>query len=358
MTQPVILALVGGFLGAGKTTLIGAAVRRLTARGVDVGVVTNDQAAGLVDSALIAAAAPVEEVAGSCFCCDFDGLVAACTRLQARGRPTVILAEPVGSCTDLAATVIAPLRRLHADRFRLAPYTVLADPLRLELYLAGDDGGFPAPVRHIFHTQLAEAALVALAKADLVAPERQAALRAGLARELPGAELLALSARSGDGVDAWLERILGVEGAAPRAVAVDYPTYAAGEAALGWLNADCALPACGAAGRGAWTRALAADLAARCAAAGLVVAHLKLLVEAGGGQVRAQLTGGAEGLDVSGDAPAAAPARLLVNARVAAEPARLEALVRAALDAAAPGWTAREWRCFAPSEPRPVHRDR
>src|SRR5208337_5496174 len=42
---------VGGFLGAGKTSLLIAAGGRLRERGHKVAILTNDQAAGLVDTA-------------------------------------------------------------------------------------------------------------------------------------------------------------------------------------------------------------------------------------------------------------------------------------------------------------------
>ena len=42
--------MVGGFLGAGKTTTIGRLARHYQERGQRVGVVTNDQAADLVDT--------------------------------------------------------------------------------------------------------------------------------------------------------------------------------------------------------------------------------------------------------------------------------------------------------------------
>ena len=48
--------VVGGMLGAGKTSLIVAAARRLAEQGRRVGVVTNDQGSGLVDTALLRAA--------------------------------------------------------------------------------------------------------------------------------------------------------------------------------------------------------------------------------------------------------------------------------------------------------------
>src|SRR5262245_23838707 len=127
----VRVILVGGFLGAGKTTLLLQAAQRLTARGLRVGLVTNDQGSELVDTALAGAhGLPVVEVAGGCFCCRFPDLTAAFRHLQQTVQPAVILAEPVGSCTDLMATVLRPLLAYHADTYTIAPLTVLLDPLR------------------------------------------------------------------------------------------------------------------------------------------------------------------------------------------------------------------------------------
>src|SRR5688500_9434733 len=42
--------LVGGFLGAGKTTAVARLARHYAARGLRVGLVTNDQADDLVDT--------------------------------------------------------------------------------------------------------------------------------------------------------------------------------------------------------------------------------------------------------------------------------------------------------------------
>src|SRR5207248_10279903 len=49
------LVLVGGFLGAGKTTLIASAAGLLQKRGTRTAVIMNDQNAGLVDSRFTAA---------------------------------------------------------------------------------------------------------------------------------------------------------------------------------------------------------------------------------------------------------------------------------------------------------------
>src|SRR4051812_48114935 len=95
------LIIVGGFLGAGKTTLMLQAARLLTASGYRVGLVTNDQGANLVDTALVSQQHfPVTEVSGSCFCCAFPDLLWALRQLHEQIQPDVVLAEPVGSCTD------------------------------------------------------------------------------------------------------------------------------------------------------------------------------------------------------------------------------------------------------------------
>jgi G3E family GTPase len=74
--QRIRFVMIGGFLGAGKTTAMARLARHYLARGQRIGLVTNDQAHGLVDTtSLRAQGFPVAEVAGACFCCRFDDLV-------------------------------------------------------------------------------------------------------------------------------------------------------------------------------------------------------------------------------------------------------------------------------------------
>ena len=50
MTHQIKFIMVGGFLGAGKTTTLGRLAKYYSDQGLNVGVVTNDQAADLVDT--------------------------------------------------------------------------------------------------------------------------------------------------------------------------------------------------------------------------------------------------------------------------------------------------------------------
>jgi G3E family GTPase len=102
--------MIGGFLGAGKTTTLGRLARSYMNKGLQVGIVTNDQATDLVDTQnLRRQGFDVEEVPGACFCCRFDDLISTIGRLGHNQTPDVILAEPVGSCTDAQTVLSRPL---------------------------------------------------------------------------------------------------------------------------------------------------------------------------------------------------------------------------------------------------------
>ena len=241
------LILVGGFLGAGKTTLMAQAAQRLARRGKRIGLITNDQAPNLVDTAALAEAGfPVQEVSGGCFCCRFADLLSAGQRLIEENRPDVLIGEPVGSCTDLAATVIRPMQQLHGERFRVAPFSVLVDPGRaLDSLPQGARSRFAQHVIYIFRKQLEEADLLVLNKVDALAPGELEQFQGLLAEHWPQKPVRPMSALSGQGVDAWLDLVMQDGPAGRRLAEVDYDTYAEGEAALGWLNAAVHLRAAG-----------------------------------------------------------------------------------------------------------------
>ena len=278
---PARYIMIGGFLGAGKTTAVAQLARRLRDQGLRVGLITNDQGNELVDTAMLASQGfAVEEIAGGCFCCRFNSLLEAARSLSATTRPEVFIAEPVGSCTDLVATVTYPLRRIYGDEFTVAPLSVLLDPVRaLRIFGLAEGGRFSEKVLNIYKKQLEEADLIVINKTDLVAPELLGALRQTLAENFPRAALMEVSARHGAGLEPWFARITSTDQIACAIMPVDYDTYAEGEALLGWLNATVRVTARAPLDGNALLQTLAAEIQRRLNAGGAEVAHFKMTLD-------------------------------------------------------------------------------
>src|SRR6476620_8342447 len=193
--------MLGGFLGAGKTTTIARLARHYQKQGKKIGIVTNDQATDLVDTnSLRAQGFDVGEVPGACFCCNFNKLTETVGQLEKSARPDVILAEPVGSCTDLVATVVRPLQQLFATQFDVGPYPVLLKPSHGGRILRGDaKGGFSPQAAYIFKKQLEEADLIVINRIDELPAEEADRLTQLVKSQYPTTPLLRMSAKTGAG---------------------------------------------------------------------------------------------------------------------------------------------------------------
>ena len=307
-----VIAVVGGFLGAGKTTLILTAARLLQQRGMRPAAILNDQGSDLVDTHYASAmGVDCDQVTGGCFCCRFPDLVDAASRLL-EFQPDVIFAEAVGSCTDIVATTLRPLLREHHDRFEIAPLTVVLHP----------HGGFDDPdLDYLYRNQVAEADI--------------------------------LFAR-GESVQAWLDKILsGAVPAGARSLTIDYARYAEAEAALAWLNV-CV------------TARPSPPISAPMLIGPLLdrlepqirIVHLKLFMQSDAGYLKAALTGNGQDPTLQGalDASPSTRHEILLNVRALADPDALRAIVEREF-AALPAQL--EWQnveCFRPSAPVPYHR--
>ena len=361
--------MIGGFLGAGKTTTVGRLAGYLSRQGLRVGLITNDQAGGLVDTKLLRGQGfATEEIAGGCFCCRFNTLVEAAQKLDEAGKPEVFIAEPVGSCTDLVATVTYPLRRLYGDSFTVAPLAVLVDPVRARRVFGLEGGGtFSAKVAYIFRKQLEEADVIVITKSDLLGAEELEELKGVLGREYPLARVLAASPREETGLEALFEVLMSGEQARRDPMAVDYEVYAEGEALLGWLNATVTLRHADEFDANEVLRELAGAVQRLLAGAGAEIAHFKMTFSpddslagelASVNLVRSDYV--AE-LGMELDEPVGG-GQLIVNLRAEADPAVLLEALREGLGevaAAMPGLEAvvEHAEHFRPGKPVPTHRD-
>jgi G3E family GTPase len=360
--------MIAGFLGAGKTTAVGKLAKHLAGHGLRVGLITNDQGRNLVDTAMLRSQGfATEEIPGGCFCCRFNSLVEASQRLATTTRPEVFIAEPVGSCTDLAATVTYPLRRLYGDNFTVAPVSVLVDPIRaLRVFGLEKGGNFSEKVLYIYLKQIEEADLVVISKCDLLDGPRLESLRQAIAARFPGKEMLAVSARHGTNLEGWFARITSAEQVARTAMNVDYQVYADGEALLGWLNCTVQVAARQAFEADLFLTELAGAIHQRLKTVRAQVAHLKMTLSP-----EASLTGAIAAVNlVRNDfvpelsfhlEEPVTSGQLIINLRAEAAPAVLGTAVREGLAAAAKKFptlhaTLDHLEHFRPGKPAPTHR--
>ena len=362
--------MIGGFLGAGKTTAMGRLARHLSSQGLRVGLITNDQAGGLVDTRLMRSQGfATEEIAGGCFCCRFNTLVDAAAKLADTAKPDVFIAEPVGSCTDLVATVTYPLRRMYGANFSIAPLSVLVDPLRARRVLGlSSEPGFSAKVTYIYKKQLEEADLIVINKTDLLPEEELDELTHALRAEYPAAQVLRISARHESGLDDWFSAMIHQTQSARSPMQVDYEVYAEGEALLGWLNATVTLQAADEFDANAYLHALASSLHQKLASTSAEVAHLKMTYSPDDGiageiaSINLVRNDNVPETGMSLDEPSTG-GQLILNLRAEADPATLARFVTEALasvTASFPGLTHRleHEEHFRPGKPVPTHRDR
>lgn len=345
MNERPWLVLVGGFLAAGKTTLLLAAGGELERRGLRSAIILNDQGDSLVDTEYARLhGLQRAEVTGGCFCCRLSDLVHGIEQLRSYA-PGVIFAEPVGSCTDLSATTLHPLMAEDAH-LRVAPYTVLVDPARA-LALSGDTAD--PNLAFLFRKQIEEADLVCFTKSDL---GQEPPI-------VPARSTRQISARTGQGVAAWLDEVLsGTLPCGTKILDIDYAQYARAEAALAWLNAEatmhCAIPRSPAMLLGPLLERLDADLTA----AGISIVHLKAILRAESGFVKAAICANGQSPLVEGnlDASPALQHELLINLRAAGAAAVVHGVVERALMAMDSHIVGRRIACFHPAAPRPRRR--
>ena len=173
MTIPILL--VGGFLGAGKTTLVNEILRHPD--GLLIAAVVNDFGAIDIDAELLSVSAEgVVSLRNGCICCSLQGdlMRTLATLIRREPRPDAIVIETSGA-SDPAEIV----------RSLLDPVVYTVTPLETVVtvvdarHLADRPALFDEP---LWRSQVAAADFCVLSKTDLVDGAELGIIRAGLAR--------------------------------------------------------------------------------------------------------------------------------------------------------------------------------
>lgn len=343
-TRPWIV-LVGGFLGAGKTTLLLAAARELERRGMRSAVILNDQGDALVDTEYATLHnLPNSEVAGGCFCCRYSELTSVLEKLRAQS-PDVIFAEPVGSCTDISATILHPLQEL-IEFYRVAPFTVLVDPERGKSLVS--ESADPN-LRFLFQKQLEEADIVCFTKADIY-PDHP---------DIGVSNARTLSAKTDQGVSGWLDEVLsGKLSSGSSVLNIDYEQYAQAEASLAWLNLQVTILADPPVPPAMVLGPIFDQLDTEFTASGMSIVHMKAIIRSESGFLKAAICHNGQQPDIDG-ALDASPARvheLLLNLRVMGKAAQVRSITERIFDSQRMQIRDLLINCFHPFPPKPERR--
>ena len=350
------ITIIGGFLGAGKTTLINKIAKALTDDGKTIGLIMNDQGEALVDTQFSKANGfDTCEVLRGCFCCRFNDLMTSARGMVTRTRPDFIIAEPVGSCTDLLATVIAPLKLMYLNEFEVSPLIIVIDAPRL-----AQEGLDPATLSgYLRRHQVEEAEHIVISKVDMVTRDVLMKLVEAVGSYNPQAEVIPYSAITGHGLDKIMNVVRSGKRSDRQPVDIDYDTYARAEAELGWYN--------GTFGFQTKDRVDAYELATKIIRAISLcygpedIAHAKLMLTSSSSSLKMSAVFDSISVDgVRGSRYAEGKVNVTINARVVSSPGDLQTNIRKsvfeAMESIGVQIDGFKDECFSPSRPNPTHR--
>ena len=193
-------AVFSGFLGSGKTTTMIALTRYYTGRYGRAAMISNDLGEGvtLADYRYAAlSGCNASEITDECICFCSELLADTLNAYYDDGCELVISDIP-GFGVGALEHVYFGLTEKFPGQFELAPFTVLTEPENVALLRAAPDSDRAV----ICHNQLLEADLIVLNKCDLLDGEACEDALNWLRERYPQAQVLAISAKRGDGLDA------------------------------------------------------------------------------------------------------------------------------------------------------------
>jgi len=351
--------VLGGYLGAGKTTLAVNLARTLREKNdKSVAMITNDQGDVLVDTEFTKDAGfDVREILGGCFCSNFDEFVSSARTLVSIGKPDVIIAEPIGTSTNLMGSVVAPLRTMYPNEFDVAPFTVVIDCIRAAEILSGSKEKNAESVDLIPAHQIKEAEVVILSKADMVRAEAIAGIRDELKKILPDVEIIETSSSDLRNIDGITEMILSDRTSTKIAERDDNKGFNFEKAKLGWYSGTFALTPLGKVDMYSVSSDIMKGVAKEYGPKSIV--HVKVIISSPEAAAKMSLVRESIQVDgIYGSRFISGEGKLVLNARVISPPKRLEDTMRGIIDSLSSYPVKIEKvseSCFSPRPESPSH---
>lgn len=235
------IMIVGGFLGAGKTTSIISAAKYYKQQGKKVGIITNGHSATIVDTEYLRYQGyDVLSVNGGCLGCDFNQFNDRIIEFTRKGEYDCILVEPVGSCADLVSTIIKPIRRGKIGNCKVMPLSVIVDPVRLlreaistERYLSRDS-------EYLMLKQMEEADIIVVNRVDILSKTEIESLNTFFRIKYSSKRVIYISAKRNYGINLWVDEVerlsISYRNYGRYNLNLNYDAYARAEAELGWMT--------------------------------------------------------------------------------------------------------------------------
>ena len=194
---------VAGYLGSGKTTLIIALSKGISAEGTKVAILVNDVGTVPVDGAVMQEyGLTVKDIGGGCICCQVAGsLMRTLETLAKDVRPDIVIIEPTGIAVPdaIRQTVLLSARK---NPMEIGHTVVLFDTSRAIKLLTYDT------LKRLVSLQIKDATIIGLSKTDLVTMQAIEEVLPALRELNKTAEIVNISTVSGKGLALLTDRIL------------------------------------------------------------------------------------------------------------------------------------------------------
>ncbi len=195
----MIICLISGFLGSGKTTLMIDLGKRLGKKGKRVAIIVNEVGEVGVDGALIDAyGLNSVELTEGCICCSLSGSLQNTLRVVANDyKADIIFIEPTGIALPSKINGIIRTSMVeHESKLGICVVDAFRAP---RIYQEAE---------LFFRRQIEDVDLVAVNKMELVSPEQLAEVEELVGRLNPKAIVLRMSAKEDRGVEAIEVRLV------------------------------------------------------------------------------------------------------------------------------------------------------